>query len=178
MSCAILLHYDGLQKDDVRIKLDNLWREFTMFRRREHSEQSLAGLILHFDQMYYQIGQGDRLPVESVGSISFSMRLLYFQAIFIKVVCEYWIFSVLAFCTCIFCFGSLALDLTFPKKNSQLNFRAQNCFEILLCFSPMHGLLKRLNVIIRFSQNVEAAVKKNENVAFRLLKKINYRNCC
>ena len=67
MSCAILLHYDGLQKDDVRIKLDNLWREFTMFRRREHSEQSLAGLILHFDQMYYQIGQGDRLPVESVG---------------------------------------------------------------------------------------------------------------
>ena len=67
MSCAILLHYDDLQKRDVRIKLDNLWREFmSMFRRREHSKQGLAGLILHFGQMYYHIGQGDRLPVESV----------------------------------------------------------------------------------------------------------------
>ena len=63
MSCAILLYYDGLQKDDVRIKLDNLWREY---RRLKRSEQGLAGLILHFEKMYYQIGQGDRPPVESV----------------------------------------------------------------------------------------------------------------
>ena len=38
----------------------------SMFRRLKHSKQGLAGLILHFEQMYYHIGQGDRLPVESV----------------------------------------------------------------------------------------------------------------
>ena len=55
------------KKKDVRIKLDNLWREFmSMFRRREHSKQGLAGLILHFEQMYYHMARGDRLPVESV----------------------------------------------------------------------------------------------------------------
>ena len=67
MRRAILLHYDDMQKDDVRIKLDNLGMEFmAMFRRREQSEQNLVGLILHFEQMYYQIGQGNRVSVESV----------------------------------------------------------------------------------------------------------------
>ena len=41
-------------------------RVMSMFRLREHSKQGLAGLTLHFEQMYYHIGQVDRLPVESV----------------------------------------------------------------------------------------------------------------
>ena len=67
MSCAILLHYECLQKDDVRInKAGQSLERVSDVPSFKHSEQGLAGLILHFEKMYYQIGQGDRLPVESV----------------------------------------------------------------------------------------------------------------
>ena len=34
--------------------------------RCEHSEQGLGGQILHFEPICYQIGQGDRLPLDAV----------------------------------------------------------------------------------------------------------------
>ena len=101
------------------------------------------------------------------------MRLLYFQAIFIKVICEYWIFSVLAFCTCIFCFGSLARDLTFPQEKQSTKFSCEKLFRNSALFQPNAWAPEKIESHYSvFTKNVEAAVKKNENVTFRLLKLI------